>query len=106
MTDKVQPKRCTACKREINLNDPHTEYLGHKYLCFKDYSFNPTNCDACQQVLAGYKADDKVAKTIFVERIVAMRRSIRHAMKTGKHLPEEFIERFRRQEAKKFSWTR
>ena len=93
MPDQVN-KQCSSCKREINVSDPHTECIGHNFSCFRDYSYNPTYCNACQQILASYKADDKIAKVIFVERIGAMRRSIRQAIKAGKSLPEEAMERF------------
>ena len=40
-------KFCSSCKIEISIQDPHPNCLRHNKTCFRNFQFDPTNCEHC-----------------------------------------------------------
>ena len=73
-------KTCTQCTVKISAIDPHLTCLRHNVSCFKGYEYDPTGCTHCTTLFDNYKTGAAIHLAAFKDRIVAMQRSIKHAV--------------------------
>ena len=63
--------------------------------CFKEYEYDPTGCDHCTELFANYKGGATIHLSAFKDRVVAMQRSIKNAVRSGStKVPEPVKARF------------
>lgn len=77
-------RHCTgspSCPNPININDPHSTCIKHNTTCFPAFEYDPRNCEHCLKIINGAK-ENVHDLALFTERITAMRRSIRYALKS------------------------